>query len=157
MEIQALIEKGVLKLDLSELVRDEALLRAVAKTAIFEELLLEAVAKLAVTNQVEWKDDPEGSPWWIGTSGRLPFERMRIVLAGLADETSRKTIELLTKQRDKIAAECNTYQTRAWEAEDWIRSGFYNAFTRISDEDYLLAKRIISRPAHAAPLTNEEA
>lgn len=152
MEMRITAKDGKLEIHLSELVRDEVLLRAMAKTAIFEELLLEAVVKLAVTGQVEWADSPDECPWWIGTSGRLPFERMRAELSKLADETSKETIRELTKQRDKLKEDCDIYQTRAWVAERWIQSGLHNAFTRITDEDYLRAKRIANQPAHAAPL-----
>jgi hypothetical protein len=152
MQLKITVEKGELKISLSELVYDDTLLRAIAKTAIFEELLLEAVVKLAVSGQVEWADDPDGSPWWIGTSGRIPFEKMRVELAKLSDATSANTIRELTEQRNRIVANCDIFQRRAWASEQWIRDGVHHAFTRIGDDEFMRAKRIAAQPAYAAPL-----
>ncbi len=133
------IKDGELKVHLSYLIRDETMLREIAKTVLFDELLLVAITSIALTGEVDWKDGE--ATWWMGSSDYGPrFEKLRTALVAIAPEAAATLIKDLTKQRDLVKLQSDEYQTRAWRAErlvkwnsDFLREKLANSERELSD------------------------
>ena len=89
------------------------------------------------------------------TCRSVNFERLRLRIIEVAPEAAKKVAEELVELRDRAQAERNEYQTRAWQAENflrthkgWIEDMLKIRFGRRADELDELA-RICARPAHA--------
>jgi hypothetical protein len=144
------VEEGKLIIYLEDMIRDETMLRAIAKHAIFNELVLTALASLIVGGEVDWQDGD--SPWWIGGSDFGPnFETARVKLAKLAPDGAQKLIEELRRQRDIIKAQSDIYQNRAWTAERLVRWNVevLKERCRSDERDMTELAEICRRPAHA--------
>ena len=127
--------------------------RAVAKEVIFDEMLLTAIVSMALTGECDWGDGT--LPWYIINCRSVNFERLRLRIIEVAPEAAKKMAEELVELRDRAQAERNEYQTRAWQAENflrahkgWIEDMIKSRFGRRAEELDALA-RICARPAHA--------
>ena len=142
------VKDGEIRVPVEALGQDPDVARAVAKEVIFDEMLLTAIVSLALTGECDWGD---GSLPWCSVN----FERLRLRIIEVAPEAAKKVAEELVELRDRAQAERNEYQTRAWQAEDflrahkgWIEDMLKSRFGRRADELDDLA-RICARPAHA--------
>ena len=147
------VQDGEIRISVESLVRDPDVARSMAKNVIFDEMLLTAIVSLALTGECDWGD---GSlPWYIINCRSVNFERLRLRIIEVAPEAAKKVAEELVELRDRAQAERNEYQTRAWQAENflrahkgWIEDMLKSRFGRRADELDELA-RICARPAHA--------
>jgi hypothetical protein len=143
------IKDGKLTIDLQDLVRDEIMLREIAKTALFEKLVLTALASMIVSGEIDWQDGE--SPWWMGSSDYGPnFEEARVKLAELAPEGAQKLITELQRQRAVVVVQLQAYQSRAWSAERLVRWNIeaLNAKCRNDERDMTELREICGRQAH---------
>ena len=147
------VKDGEIRVPVEALGQDPDVARAVAKEVIFDEMLLTAIVSMALTGECDWGD---GSlPWYIINCRSVNFERLRLRIIEVAPEAAKKVAEELVELRDRAQAERNEYQTRAWQAENfvrahkgWIEDMLKSRFGRRADELDELA-RICARPAHA--------
>ena len=115
------VQDGEIRISIESLIRDAPdVERAVAKEVIFNELLLTAIVSLALTGECDWEDGT--LPWSIFNDGRdVNFERLRQRIVEVAPLAAKKLVEDLTALRDRMANNLNEYQSRAWEAESFVR------------------------------------
>ena len=139
------VKDGEIRVPVEALGQDPDVARAVAKEVIFDEMLLTAIVSMALTGECDWGDGT--LPWY--------FERLRLRIIEVAPEAAKKVAEELVELRDRAQAERNEYQTRAWQAENflrahkgWIEDMIKSRFGRRAEELDALA-RICARPAHA--------
>ena len=123
MSISCKIEDGKLCVELVDVIRDEAVLREVAKTAIFDEYLIEGVGKLMIHGFIEYHDDT-CRPWysyWTGCGAT--FEKARRIFAGMADRIAQKLIADLIEERDKLFVERDEWRTKCFAFERLVIEG----------------------------------
>ena len=149
------VQDGEIRISIESLIRDAPdVERAVAKEVIFNELLLTAIVSLALTGECDWEDGT--LPWYIISVRSVNFERLRQRIVEVAPEAAKKLSEELLKQRDRMAKDLDVYQTRAWQAENfvrmhrgWIEDMLKSRFGRRAEELDDLA-RICARPSHVS-------
>ena len=147
------VKDGEIRVPVEALGQDPDVARAVAKEVIFDEMLLTAIVSMALTGECDWGDGT--LPWYIINCRSVNFERLRLRIIEVAPEAAKKMAEELVELRDRAQAERNEYQTRAWQAENflrahkgWIEDMIKSRFGRRAEELDDLA-RICARPAHA--------
>mgnify|MGYP001561430512 FL=1 len=155
------VKDGKLIVHLETIIRDETMLREIAKSAIFDELLLTAVISLIVSGEIDWQDGD--CPWWIGSSDYGPrFKAMRVKVAALAEPGTQKLLAELRRQRDIVVAQSNVYQDRAWRAERLVKwnNEKLRSWCAHSEQDLADIDAVDRVPAHAevdtAKFTGEE-
>ena len=145
------VQDGEIRISIESLILDAPdVARSVVQHVIFDELLLTAIVSLALTGECDWGDGT--FPWYIYSSHRAKFEQMRKRIVEVAPEAAKKLVEDLTERRDRMAKELYVYQTRAWEAEHFVRSFrlmIEHALEREDRGEIQLLHRICTRPAHA--------
>lgn len=114
------IKDGEIRISIEDLALNDDIRREIVKHAVFNELLLYAVAQVIVGGDITWKD--EDSPWWIGGCGKLPFEEARLEMAKLAEPGTLAALEEMKKIRDRADERMREYQSRAWRAENLVKS-----------------------------------
>lgn len=145
------VKDGELRIDIEALTQDPQLARAVAKQIIFDEALLVAITSLALTGECDWEDG--SMPWYILGCHSAGFERLRARIAEVAPEAAKSLVADVIKQRDRINEQMQAYQTRAWQAENFVRQ--FNTLlgaeirNRWSTDELNMLARICNRPAHA--------
>ena len=149
------IKDGVLSVYVDDLIRDETVLRTVAKYALFEEMTLNAMAQVFVNGQIDWNDGD--LPWYrISGSFNAAFEQTRRELCRLAPEGAKALLDDICTQRDRAVSDRDVYQTRAWRAEQLLRQ--YERAIRDAacgdQEDLSALRRAINQPAHAVKDSN---
>ena len=102
------VKDGEIRVPVEALGQDPDVARAVAKEVIFDEMLLTAIVSLALTGECDCRS--------------VNFERLRLRIIEVAPEAAKKVAEELVELRDRAQAERNEYQTRAWQAENFLRA-----------------------------------
>lgn len=145
-------ENGNIIIPIDDIVRDEAVVREIAKQALFDDFLLHAISNVALKGEVQWTE--EEAPWWTCSSGsNARFEKVRALIATVAEEGTKALIVELTGLRDRLEKEKQIYQTRAWRAE-WTVQRFKAQLIALSGDDEFQRKdiqRICQVSAHASP------
>lgn len=102
--IRAEVRGNQLVVDLEDFLTDD-IERELSKRAVYNERLLECLAKICVNGEVDWDDEEIPTGWRTWTSGReQAFERVRQTIAQICDDSTKKLVADLTKQRDDLYA-----------------------------------------------------
>ncbi len=121
MKIQTESNELVIKLDYRALLENEELALALTRYHAYESSVLNCLAQIATTGQVEWNGDD--MPWrsfWTGPGE--PNERLRLLIASIAEPTAQKLIDDLKSERDKQEQNARAMRAKIFDLERKLRS-----------------------------------
>jgi hypothetical protein len=103
---------GCLRIDAQSLVQSfpDAVLRDLAKYALFDELLIAGILEGLVDGQM-WQDE-EQAPWWFTQE---TFTKLRLKLLPLLPEITAEAVRTLEADAKRARAEKNRWHDAAWK------------------------------------------
>lgn len=105
-------DNGYLKIDAQSLVQamPEAVLRDIAKYALFNELLLTGILEALVDGQM-WQGE-EQPPWWFDQD---TFTKLRLKLLPLLPEITAEAVRHIERRERQAKAEKDRWNAAAWK------------------------------------------
>ncbi len=112
----------VVCLDYASLLENQEVLRELVKYHAYTERVLLCLVQLATKGEVIWDDEDGDQPWrsyWMGPGEA--FEKLRLAIANCANDTTRKLIDDLRTERDKMAERIQEQQSEGRKKDSRIR------------------------------------
>lgn len=102
-------------IELSDILKNSELVREIAKTIVFDDVLLECFTKVLIHGNVDWEDG--STPWQKIFNGKGDvFERIRLELVSLAESSTKKLVQDLIVERDRLYNETEEWKLKSF---DW--------------------------------------